>query len=435
VKIISFVEGAEKGSQGIVGVPMILASTAAQGHSIVVGMGGPPSLGAEKYAAHDLISAQNRKEGIGSFGIVNLKAWTRWKFCPSILWRFNRVVRESDCVTLHSLYSFPVLAGFLLARLHRKPYAFWPHGVLAPFQRRVGARHKWIYNKLFGDRIMKNASLILYSAEGERSETEALRLSPPSVIATEGFNPKEFANLPGRGRFRSRFFNGHGGPLVLFLARLNAKKGVDLLIQAMQRVIALRPDARLAIVGPPDPPAFNKLVMNWIHESGIGANTAVTGSANPQVRLEAYADADVYVLPSHAENFGFTIFEAMASGLPVVVSDTLNFAKDFVTGGAGFAIPRRAEDFADRILTLLNHPEMRREMGECGRKLARTYSWSETGAKVSKALESVVQHRPFPAELLPRLGSESLEVTPIGRKVKPLVDDRGSESRMDGASR
>jgi glycosyltransferase involved in cell wall biosynthesis len=407
VQIVSFVEGAQKGFQGITGVPIILASTAAQGHSIVLVMAGPPSLGAEKYAVPDATGALNRKEGNGNFGIVNLNAWTRWMFSPSILWRFNRLVRDSDLVTLHSLYSFPVLAGYFLARLHGKPYAFWPHGVLAPFQRKVGARHKWIYNVLFANRITQNAAVILYSAEGERQETEALGLRPPSVIAAEGFNAEEFESLPIRGKFRSRYFNGDVGPLVLFLARLNAKKGVDLLIEAMRHVIAARPDAKLAIVGPPDPPAFNKQVMTWIKENGIEANTVVTGAADPKMRLEAYADADVYVLPSHAENFGFTIFEAMASGVPVVVSETLNFANDFVRGGAGFALPRTAEDFSEAILSLVNRPELRQRMGESGRNLARQYSWSATGAKVSSALESALGRHPFSPDLAPIIAAKS----------------------------
>src|SRR5208337_200553 len=242
-------------------------STAAQGHSIILLMGGSPSLGSEQFVVPDSESALARKEGNGTFGIVSIKAWRFWFFCPSMLWRFNRLIRDADFFTLHSLYSFPVLAGYLLARLHRKPYGISPHGVLAPFQRVVSARKKWIYHKVFANRILRNAAVIFYSAEGEREEAAALRLNPPSVLVPDGFDPSGFATLPERGQFREQFFNGHKGPLVLFLARLNAKKGLDLLIAAMQRVIAERPDVRLAIVGPPDPISFNKEVLRWVKES------------------------------------------------------------------------------------------------------------------------------------------------------------------------
>ena len=406
VRIVGFVEGARGDSPGIVGVPMILKSTAAHGHSIVLLMGGSPSLGSEKFVVPDASGALARKEGNGTFGIVSIKAWRYWFFCPPMLWRFHRLVRESDFVTLHSLYSFPVLAGYVLARLHRKPYGISPHGVLAPFQRVVSARKKWVYNKVFANRILQSASVIFYSAEGEREEAAILKLKPPSVLVPDGFDPSGFATLPGRGRFREQFFDGHKGPLVLFLARLNAKKGLDLLIAAMQRVIAARPDVRLAIVGPPDPISFNKDVLRWVKENNIESQTVLTGVADKVMRLQAFADADIYVLPSHAENFGFTVFEAMACGLPVVVSDTLNFAPDFARSGAAFVVPRSPVSFADAIIKLVDQPDLRLEMGIRGRALVHQYSLDETGAKVAKTIESILYRKPFSDDLVPKLAME-----------------------------
>jgi glycosyltransferase involved in cell wall biosynthesis len=360
-------------------------------------MAGEPIPGRENFVVPDSDAALARKEGLGTFGIVTGKARTRWGCSPSMLWRFSGLVREADFVTLHSLYSFPVLAGYLLARWHR----IWPHGVLAPIQRKIGVRKKYVYNQLLADRILRNASVLFYSAEGEREEAGSLGLHTPSVIVPDGFNPDEFATLPERGRFRKRFLNGHAGPLVLFLARLHAKKGLDLLIRAMRSVIAERPDARLAIVGPPDPVSFHKQVLRWVEENGIELQTVVPGVAGPEMRLEAFADADVYVLPSYAENFGFSVFEAMACGVPVVVSDTLNYAAEIAQSGAGLAVPRTPEQFSAAILNLLDWSDLRSQMGSCGRLLARKYSPEETGAKVETTVESILRRRPFPAELAP----------------------------------
>jgi len=401
MRIVGFAEGVQGDHAGLVAVPMILSCTAARGHNIVLVLAGRPIPGGQDFVVHDCDRALARKEGLGTFGIVTCKARTRWAWSPSMLWRFSRLVRESDFVTLHSLYSFPVLAGYLLARFHRKPYALWPHGVLAPIQRRIGAAKKYVYNKLFADRILRNAAVLFYSAQGEREETDSLGLCTPSVIVPDGFNPTQFAKLPERGRFRRRFLNGYAGPLVLFLARLHAKKGVDVLIRAMQPVIAERPDARLAIVGPPDPVSFNKQVQRWIEESGIESQTVVPGAAGPEMRLEAFSDADVYVLPSYAENFGFSVFEAMACGLPVIVSDTLNYAAEIVQTGAGLAVPRTPEQFSAAILSLLDRSDIRSEMGSRGRLLASKYSLEETATKVETALQSVLQRRPFPPELAP----------------------------------
>jgi glycosyltransferase involved in cell wall biosynthesis len=279
--------------------------------------------------------------------------------------------------------------------------------VLAPIQRKISIAKKYVYNKLFADRILRNASVIFYSAQGEREEAANLGLHTPSVIVPDGFNPDEFAALPERGRFRRRFLSGHEGPLVLFLARLHAKKGLDVLIQAMRSVIAERPDARLAIVGPPDPLPFNKQVLRWVKENDIETQTVVPGVAGPEMRLEAFADADVYVLPSYAENFGFSIFEAMACGVPVVVSANLNYAAEIARTGAGLVVPRTPEQFSEAILRLLDQPEMRSKMGSCGRLLASKYSLEETGAKVETTLESILRRRPFPPELAPMTAAGS----------------------------
>ena len=401
MKIVGFAEGARGDSPGIVSIPTILNSTAARGHSVVLLIGGRVIPGKESFVVPDSERALARKAGSGTFGIVCVKAWMHWRFCPAVLWRFSSLVRGADFVTLHSLYSFPVLAGYLLARFHRKPYGIWPHGVLAPFQRQISVRKKWIYNKLFADRILRNASVIFYSAEGEREEAAALGFRTPSVIVPDGFNADEFAGLPPRGRFRARFLDGYKGPLILFLARLAPKKGLDLLAKTMQRVLAERPDARLAIVGPPDPASFKKQVLQWVQENGIEPQTVLPGVAGPKMRLEAFADADVYVLPSHEENFGFSVFEAMACGVPVVVSETLNYAAEIARSGAGLALPRTPEAFSTAIVDLIDRPEIRREMGVCGRVFVRQYSLEETGAKVESTVECIVQRRSVPATLSP----------------------------------
>ncbi len=401
MRIVGFVEGAPGDTPGIVSVPMILMNTASLGHSVVLLIGGPPSLGSDKFLVPDVESALARKEGRGTFGVISVKAKRLWSFCPSMLWRFSKLVSEADFITLHSLYPFPILAGFILASWHKKPYGIYPHGVLSPFQRTVSVRKKWLYNKLFVNRMLRNASVLFFSTEGEREGTADMRLSAPSVIVPDGFDPIEFTVLPKRGAFRKRFFGGHDGPLVLFLARLNVAKGLDLLLKAMRIVIAERPDVRLAIVGPPHPASFNKEVIGWVSENGLESQTVLTGAAYGDTRLQAFADADVYVLPSQAENFGFSVFEAMASGLPVVVSETLSLAQEFARSGGAFVLPRTPDAFSAAILELVDQPKLRKDMGECGRAFARHYSPEETGAMFAKTVESIVNRRPLPKNVSP----------------------------------
>lgn len=401
--IVAFVEGAlaRKGGIGLMGGATNLRSTAWRGHRVLVAMGGPPSPGKQHYVAPDPESALARKEKAGSFGVVTFRASGVWAFCPSLLWRMNRFVREADFVSVHSLYSFPVLAGFLLARIHGKPYGIWPHGVWAPVQRKISARKKWLYDKLIGRRIAQSASLLFFSAEGEREEAQCLGLTAPSVVIPDGFDAGEFSSLPPRGLFRKRYLNGHAGPLILFLARLNAKKGLDVLIDAMAVIAAERPDARLAVVGPADPPEFEGEVRRRIQTRRLESVIALTGRVDAETKLQAFSDSNIYVLPSQAENFGFSIFEAMASRIPVVVSDTLNYSREIEAEGAGYSVPRDASHFASAVLALIANPELCRRMGENGSILAQRYSIEDTAEKVEGAIVSILSGRQLPAELKP----------------------------------
>jgi glycosyltransferase involved in cell wall biosynthesis len=412
MRIVGFVEGAleSKGGMGMVGVPGILSGTAARGHQVALVVGGPP-IGGRRFVVSDVEHALTRKQGAGSFGMVPFNSWEQWAFAPAILWRTSKYVRSADFVSLHSLYSFPVLAGYLLARLHRKPYGIWPHGVLATFQRRVGASKKRWYDRLIARRIVRNAALVFFGGRREREEAQQAyvlaangseaKMRDRSVVVPDGFDPTGYDVLPPKGEFRRRYLGGHSGPLVLYLARLNAKKGLRLLAQSMAEVMRERPDARLAIVGPPDPPAFEEQVREWLRESGIESKSVLTGRIDHECKLQAFADSDVYVLPSETENFGFSVFEAMASRLPVVVSNTLDYAGEIASMQAGLSVEREPGRFAASILDLLEKPELRRRMGANGALMARRYSVEETARKVECSIDCILRNRPLPAEVTP----------------------------------
>jgi glycosyltransferase involved in cell wall biosynthesis len=401
VKILSFVEGANprKGGLGLVGVPMIAKSLADRGHQEVLVIGGRVNPGREPFVQPDIATAAQKKNGPGSFGIVTFPAWSKWAFAPAILWRLCRYARDADFIILHSLYSFPVLAGYLLDRLYRKPYGLWPHGVLLPVQRRISIGKKRIYDWLVARRILSQASALFFAALGEREEAYKLGLTPPSVVIPHGFDAREFERLPPRGQFRAKYLDGQQGPLVLYLSRLNAKKGLDLLAKAFALVADQVPDARLAIVGRGDPVSFEAEVKNWVHKFGLEDRTIMPGLLTGQERLVAFADADIFVFPSVAENFGFAMFEAMASHLPVVVSDTLDYAAQVQHYEAGLVVRRDPQEFANAILKLLRDSDLRKRMGENGLRLARAYSWEACGEKVERTIQCILQGKPLPADL------------------------------------
>ena len=402
MKVISFVEGAKapKGGLGLVGVPGITESLADRGHEAVLNVAGRVIPGADQFIQADVNCSLHQKSGAGVFDIVTFPAYGRWAFAPAMLWALRRHVADADFISLHSLYSFPIFVGYLLARIYHKPYGLWPHGVLAPFQRCVSAGKKRIYDWIIARRILNEASVLFYSATGERDEARPLRLEPPSVIIPHGINVKEYLQLPPRGDFRTKFLLGYQGPLVLFLSRLNAKKGLDILAQAFAIVLEKMPEVRLAIVGGADPPEFESRVKSWLRECGINGQAIMPGFLKNQEKLQAFADADVFVFPSEAENFGFAMFEAMASRIPVVVSDKLDYAAEVRRYEAGLVARRDPQEFGKAMVRLLGDPDLRKHMGENGLKLAQLYSWENCGEKIERVIQCVLKGKSLPTDLV-----------------------------------
>ena len=403
MNIYSFSEGSLKrtGGIGIYSVPKIAKSLADRGHSVVVSTGGQIILDAESSNHINIENLDRDENGPGKCSFIVYPSFGKWQFSSSMYWKSRQNVKDADFIMLHSLYTFPVLVGYLLARRYNVPFGLWLHGVLAPFQRTIGATKKAIYNRLFARSILDNASVIIFTAEGEREETLPLDLKAPSVVIPLGFDMTPFYNLPKHGHFRNKYLDNHKGPLILYLGRLNIKKGIDKLIEAFSQCLVQYPNARLAIVGGGDPKKFEDQVLDWLIENDVQNQSVMTGPLFHFEKLSAFADADLFVLPSQAENFGHAIFEAMASRLPVVISDQINLAGEIHRNNAGLVVPCDVSAIVKAIISLLTDSQLRQRFGNNGLLLAKSYNWENTAEKIETAIECILQKKPFPSILGP----------------------------------
>ena len=117
-----------------------------------------------------------------------------------------------------------------------------------------------------------------------------------------------------------------------------------------------------------------------------------------QVKGVALAESELFVLPSYSENFGLAVVEAMAAGLPVVISNKVNIWRHIQEGRAGIVVNTDANEVAGAISTLLNDPIGAREMGLNGRLVAQGFSWELTATRLMKLYQQVVSHRQILSE-------------------------------------
>ncbi|WP_328736717.1 glycosyltransferase family 4 protein [Streptomyces bobili] len=263
-----------------------------------------------------------------------------------------------------------------------------PLGLMAPALRRAGARrlvatthgHEagWAQlpaaRQLLG-RIGEATDTITYLGEYTRSRI-ATALSPEAaarmVQLPPGVDEKTFHPGSGGDEVRARL-GLTDRPVVVCVSRLVPRKGQDTLIRAMPRILAAEPEAVLLVVGGGP---YEKDLRRLAHERGVAASVRFTGSV-PWSELPAhYGAGDVFAMPCRTrrggldvEGLGIVYLEASATGLPVVAGDSGGAPDAVLDGETGWVVRGTSpEDTADRVTALLADPELRRRMGERGRR-------------------------------------------------------------------
>ncbi len=264
------------------------------------------------------------------------------------------------------------------------PIVLSPHGTLNATTGR--GRLKVVWDRLLSPAVAQRIDHVIALTETELREVEAIwarfgKRQPPTgfSIIPNGVDLQEFSNLTRAQDFRRR----HGlseAPVVLFLGRLQARKGVDVLVRAFQR--AQVEQARLLIAGP------DEGMLSQAQALAVGDPRIVfTGYLGSNERLEALAASDVFALPARGEGLSLALLEALAAGLPVLISPGCNMP-EVESAGAGYVADATVEAVAVKLRELLVDASLRARMGSAARQLAaERYTWD----KVALQLESVYQ--------------------------------------------
>lgn len=262
---------------------------------------------------------------------------------------------EFDVVHIYGLYDLlgPTVASF--AKHKGVPYLIEPMGMFRPIDRAFFLKRVW--HRLFGTRMTASARRIIATAELERKELIEGGVPPEKVFVR--YNPVdlgEYATLPSRGGFRKRWNIAPDEPLILFLSRLIPRKGADLLIEAFAQAFPDR--GTLVIAGPEGQAGYLNKLRGVAGKCGVAERVRLPGGLYGEEKKKAFADADVFALPSSYENFANAVAEAVASGLPVVITETCGI-HSLIQGRAGLVIAREKNALAGALRDLISNPALR----------------------------------------------------------------------------
>ena len=250
---------------------------------------------------------------------------------------------QYDALVVHGLWQYLGLATRQALAGTGQPYFVYTHGMLDPwFKRRYPLKHakKWLYWPWGEYRVLRDAAAVLFTTEEESrlaAQTFWLYRARHEVLGY-GLELDEQARHARAEDFLSCFPALRGRRLLLFLGRIHPKKGCDLLIEAFAAVVDEDPQLHLVMAGP-DQVGLQPTLQALAQRLGVGHRVTWTGMLQGAPKWGALRAAEAFVLPSHQENFGVAVAEALAMGVPALLSTQVNIWREVVDAGAGLAEP------------------------------------------------------------------------------------------------
>ncbi|HVA49259.1 MAG TPA: glycosyltransferase [Pirellulales bacterium] len=301
---------------------------------------------------------------------------------------------DYDVIQTHSNWNHPVAAACRAARRAEVPYVIRPCGMLSSYTWRKSKWKKRAYWWLRERGNIRGAAGFHVTSEGERQEVLRLGVSAAVDVIPLGIGADAWETPVEPGWLREQCPQAGNRPIVLYLSRLHPKKGiVDLLLPALAQ---LKTDTFLVIVGGDDDhaPGYARQVKSEIGRLQLDGQVALLGPVPPSRRWAAFDGADLFVLSSHAENFGIVVAEAMARGKAVVVTTGVQFAEHVTASEAGSVIEPAASKLAASLDLWLAEPSRRTRAGECGRRyVQKHFTWRRIAEQLAELYRQVCRHK------------------------------------------
>ena len=340
---------------------------------------------------HTKVRRFEKEEGVSVYRFQTIGAVATMKLktlvTPAIVMKLRNDIRLYDVIHLHEYYSFQNIVVHYFAKRYGVPYILQAHGSIP----RIGKRHlKWLYDISFGRILLKDASKVIALSDIEAKQYRSVGVPKGKIeIVPNGIDLSNYSDLPRNGEFKDRYGIEKEKKIILFLGRIIRLKGIEFLIDAFVYMIRnLKYDNALLVLAGPDDGYLNE-TRNLVKRHEIQSRVLFTGALYGWDKLEAYVDADVYVLPSEYEIWGLTLFEAAACSTPVIFTSGNAVSEVVREGGFGFSV-RYGDvvELAESMHKMLVNDTLSKEMGREGRKFVfENYDWAKIVPKIEKVYE------------------------------------------------
>lgn len=285
----------------------------------------------------------------------------------------------------HGIWGYSAVAAWRLSRNSSTRLVVSPHGMLAPAALRFSPGRKKLARLLFVDRFLASAAMFHATCEAEADEIRSLGLHQPIAIVPNGVDlPPQNKTIPRASR-----------RTVLSLGRLHPVKNLKLLLHAWATLQDRHADWDLKIVGP-DEAGYGLELRSLSDKLGL-RRVSFEGQKDSTETWRAFAQAGLFVLPSHNENFAITVAEALASAVPVISSQGAPW-QGLEQNGCGWWVPAELDAFREAMSAGMSLSDDTRErMGEHGKRWAlEDFTWPKIGANLLNCYDWISGLREMP---------------------------------------
>jgi glycosyltransferase involved in cell wall biosynthesis len=246
----------------------------------------------------------------------------------------NANIQNYSIIHLHGIFTFPTDYAAWLAKQKNIPYIIRPLGILNQYGIQ---KHKKVLKMLwlsFLTPVLKSAKAIHFTSTAEQTEAGEVIQNINGVVIPLGINTDEFKQLPTKQAFLKQYPQLSDKKIILFLSRIDPKKGLEMLLPAFKNCCQLHQDLHLMVAGSGES-SYEHTINNLVLQLNLEEHVTFTGHVSGNQKLLLFAGADLFVLPSYSENFGISVIEAMAAGLPVLISKNVAISNEITSANAG----------------------------------------------------------------------------------------------------
>ena len=284
---------------------------------------------------------------------------------PGLILKAKKEIKEFDVIHLREYRTFQNIVIYHYIKKFNVPYVLTSGGSL--YRDMPHKKLKWIYDVIFGLKIVRNASKVIARNQSEVEQYKVMGVPEEKIIImSAGIDLSKYTNLPPKGLFKMKFGIKKEEKLLLYLGRLHKIKGIDILVKAFANVTQSINDVKLVVVGPNDGSLYE--LQTLIQNLGVGNKILFTGPLYGSEKIEAYVDSEVYILSSRYEAFGMTVLEAYVCGKPVIASNVGGLKDLVINGETGLLFdPENIEQLTYNIQLLLTDADRAEKMGLKGK--------------------------------------------------------------------